>query len=71
MGTPKGIRNIIAIGDVNGITESHVARAPDGSFINEGVSINVSISGNVRGNVNCWESVSLSTIDPTDAKRDA
>ena len=70
-GTPKGMRNIIATGEVNGISESHTDNEPEGASIMAG-SINMAIiSGAVTGMVNCCESDSLSTNDPMAANSEA
>ena len=68
-GTPKGMRNIMAMGEVNGMIESHVAKLPEGSLSIAGRNRKVSNNGMVSGRVNCCESVSLSVMAPTAAKR--
>ena len=67
-GTPKGIRIIIAIGEVNGIIDSHTDNELSGLLITKFIEITkVKISGRVMGSMNCCVSVSLSTADPTSA----
>lgn len=70
-GTPEGIRINMAIGEVSGIIESHQASGPLGSSAIGIMSTIVNNKGIVIGMMNCWESVSLSTAEPTAAKREA
>ena len=70
-GTPEGNRMSIATGDVNGIMDIQNANGPLGSSVMGTNNMIVNINGIVTGNVNCCESVSLSTADPTAAKRAA
>ena len=70
-GTPKGILNSMATGDVKGIIESHTLKVPEGSFNIAGISSMLNIKGMDKGRENCWESVSLSTKEPTAAKSEA
>lgn len=68
-GTPKGMRIIIAIGEVKGITESQKDRLLSGLFTTTFIpKIKVKIKGKVMGSINCCVSVSLSTAEPTAAK---
>ena len=53
MGTPKGSRSIIATGEVKGMMENQVDRAPEGASIMAGKRIIVSRSGAITGSVNC------------------
>ena len=64
IGTPKGIRIIIATGEVNGIIESQNATSPEGFSITIGIHTIVIIIGIVIGNVNCCPSVSVSIREP-------
>lgn len=52
-GTPKGILNSMATGDVNGIIESHTLKAPEGSFSMAGISSILNINGMDKGRENC------------------
>ena len=71
IGTPKGMRNSMATGEVNGISESHTDKEPEGALSMAGTSSMVSINGTVTGRVNCCKSVSLSTNDPMAANSEA
>lgn len=71
MDTPKGSRTIMATGEVKGMSESQVAKLPDGLAIIEGTQSNANNSGTVRGKVNCCESVSMSDSAPAAAKNEA
>ena len=67
-GTPKGIRIIIAMGDVNGIIDSHTDNELSGLWITKFMEMmRVKTSGSVMGSMNCCVSVSLSTAEPTEA----
>lgn len=66
-GTPYGILNIIAIGDVNGIIESQMLRLLFGAFAIVVANIIDKIIGAEIGSVNCCESVSLSQAEPVAA----
>src|SRR6218665_1964830 len=67
-GTPKGIRIIIAIGDVNGIMDNQKDNWLSGLFTIKFMDrMNVKTNGNVMGSMNCCVSVSLSTAEPTAA----
>lgn len=66
-GTPYGILNIIAIGDVNGIIESQMLRLLFGAFAIVVANIIDKINGAEIGSVNCCESVSLSQAEPVAA----
>ena len=70
-GTPEGIRINMAIGEVSGIIDNHQASGPLGSSAIGIMSTIVNNRGMVIGIINCCESVSLSTADPTAAKREA
>ena len=70
-GTPEGNLISIATGEVNGIMDIQNANGPLGSSVMGTNNMMVKIKGMVTGNVNCCESVSLSTADPTAAKRAA
>src|SRR5687767_9284269 len=65
---PNGMRIIMAMGDVNGISDSHTDSGLSGLLImTDSAMANVKMSGNVTGIMNCWVSVSLSTAEPTAA----
>ena len=65
VGTPRGIRISITIGDVNGIIENVVAIIPCGSLTTTTAPIYIAnISGIIIIITNCWVSVSLSTAAP-------
>ena len=68
-GTPKGMRNIMATGDVNGISDNATLNPPDGESTMVGISSNTSNKGTVNGNENNCVSVSLSLMAPAAAKR--
>lgn len=67
IGIPKGILVIMHIGDVNGIIDNVIARAPSGLFTTCNEVMNPSSKGVVIGNVNCCESVLLSVSEPAAA----
>ena len=67
MGTPKGSRIIIETGDVKGIIDSQKLKSLPGSCMIQVARIKLKIIGMVRGNMNCWVSVSESTAAPTAA----
>ena len=68
VGTPKGIRIIMAIGDVNGIMDNQMDSELSGLLIMKLCArAKVNISGRVMGIINCCVSVSLSTAEPTAA----
>ena len=52
-GTPKGMRIIMATGEVKGMNESQVESEPVGSLIMAGIMIITNISGMVTGRENC------------------
>ena len=66
--TPNGKRAIIAIGEVNGIIESHTANDPLGFEMINGSRIIGKNNGSVTGIINCCVSVSWSDIAPMPAK---
>ena len=68
MGTPKGMRIIMMMGDVSGMMENQNAIAPCGSWITYWAITIDNISGTVNGSMNCCVSASLSTAEPTAAK---
>ena len=69
--TPKGNLAIITIGDVKGIIENQNARGAPGACTALDITRIPKIIGIVMGSINCCVSVSLSTADPTAAKREA
>lgn len=71
MGTPKGIRIIMIIGEVKGIIESQKATGPLGLLITKLLMSKANTSGIVMGNMNCCVSASLSTAEPTAANNAA
>ena len=60
---------IITIGDVNGIIEHQNASELSGFSSMVCRAINEKINGMVIGNINCCESVSESTAEPTAANK--
>ena len=68
--TPNGKRTIIIIGEVKGINEAQKAIVPSGLSITGWIKIKDIIRGTVIGNINCCVSDSVSTADPTAAKRE-
>lgn len=69
-GTPNGIRTIITIGEVKGMTESQKESGLEGLLITKEVDrIKAKMSGSVTGSINCWVSVSLSTAEPIAANK--
>ena len=70
-GGSKGIRAIITIGEVNGISEHQKESELSEFCIVPIATINANIIGIVTGSINCCVSVSLSTADPIAAKTDA
>ena len=69
MGIPKGIRAIIAIGEVKGIMENQTANELCGLVIILPITTIDNISGAVTGSINCCVSVSWSTAEPTAANK--
>ena len=65
-----GIRAIITIGDVSGISEKMTAIFPDGFKKELAMTSKPRIRGIVMGSMNCCVSVSLSDAAPTAAKSD-
>ena len=61
------VRTIIAMGEVSGIIESHIANEPSGLVEMLGTNTMARISGIVMGIVYCCESLSLSTTEPVAA----
>ena len=70
-GTPKGMRAIITIGDVNGIIEPQNDKLLLGYWNVCVINISPSIKGIVIGMISCCVSVSFSTADPMAANIDA
>ena len=69
--TPKGIRNNMATGDVNGKYDRITDICECGALIIKPANKKVTNNGAVIGKVNCCVSVSLSVIAPTAANKDA
>ena len=69
-GGSKGNLPIITIGDVNGIIEHQNASELSGFSSMVCRAINEKINGMVIGSINCWESVSESTAEPTAANNE-
>ena len=70
-GTPEGSLINIATGEVSGIMDIQNASGPFGLSVIGTNSMIVNNNGIVTGSVNCCESVSLSTADPTAANKAA
>lgn len=70
-GTPYGILNIIAIGDVNGIIDNQILKLLFGALAIVAANIIDNIIGAEIGSVNCCVSVSLSHAEPVAANIDA
>ena len=70
-GTPKGILPSMITGLVKGIIDIQNAISPSGSFSTKPRAMIEMIKGMVIGNMNCCESASLSTAEPTTANSEA
>ena len=67
IGTPNGMRSIMATGEVNGIIDNQILIELSGAFaimVEHTIGMMRSIE---MGVTNCWVSVSLSTAEPTAA----